>query len=90
MLTAASRDPAAPPKLVPLRPKGARSAYIFFSSEMRHKLKEDGDSIADVARKIGDAWGKLSEKDKAPYVKKAAADKARYEKEMASYKPPKE
>ena len=89
MLTAASRDPTAPPKLVPLRPKGAKSAYIFFSSEMRHKLKEDGDSIADLARKIGDAWGKLSEKDKAPYQKKADADKARYEKEMENYKPPK-
>ena len=89
MLTAASRDPAAPPKLVPLRPKGAKSAYIFFSSEMRHKLKEDGDSIADLARKIGDAWGKLSEKDKAPYQKKADADLARYQKEMENYKPPK-
>jgi hypothetical protein len=90
VLTAASRDPAAPPKLVPLRPKGACSAYIFFSMEMRHKLKEDGDSIADVARKVGVEWGKLSDKDKAPYQKKADADKARYEKEMASYKPPKE
>ena len=89
MLTAASRDPAAPPKLVPLRPKCACSAYIFFSSAMRPKLKKDGDSIGDVAKKCGDAWGKLSEKDKAPYVKKAAADKARYQKEMASYKPKK-
>ena len=86
MLTAASRDPAAPPKLVPLRPKGACSAYIFFSRDMRHKLKEDGDSIADLARKIGDAWGKLSDKEKAPYQKQADADKVRAQKELAKYK----
>ena len=90
MLTAASRDPAAPPKLVPLRPKGACSAYIFFSLDMRPKLKEDGDSIPDLARKIGDAWGKLSDKEKVPYQKKADADLARYQKEMENYKPPEE
>ena len=86
---AAKKPTAKKAKKDPNKPKGACSAYIFFSSAMRPKLKKDGDSIGDVAKKCGDAWGKLSEKDKAPYVKKAAADKARYQKEMASYKPKK-
>ena len=64
----------------------AISAYMFFSSAMRPKLKKDGDSIGDVAKKIGVEWGKLSDKEKAPYQKLADADKVRAQKAMAKYK----
>ncbi|KAH8051481.1 hypothetical protein JL721_11139 [Aureococcus anophagefferens] len=64
----------------------ARSAYMFFGSAMRPKLKKDGDSIGDVAKKIGVEWDKLSDKEKAPYWKQANADKVRAQKELAKYK----
>ena len=63
----------------------AISAYMFFSSAMRPKLKKDGDSIGDVAKKIGVEWAKLSNKEKAPYQKQADADKVRAQKELAKY-----
>ena len=56
---------------------------------MRPKLKKDGDSIGDVAKKIGVEWGKLSDKEKAPYRKQGNADKVRAQnfwKELAKYK----
>ena len=62
----------------------ARSAYMFFSSAIRPKLKKD--SLGDVAKKIGVEWGKLSDKEKAPYQKLADADKVRAQKAMAKYK----
>lgn len=34
---------------------------------------------------LGDKWKNLSEKERAPYEKKAAADKKRYEDEKAKY-----
>ena len=52
---------------------------------MRPKLKKDGDSIGDVAKKIGVEWAKLSNKEKAPYQKQADADKVRAQKELAKY-----
>ena len=64
----------------------ARSAYMFFSSAMRPKLKKDGDSIGDAFKKIGVEWGKLSDKEKAPYRKQGNADKVRAQKAMAKYK----
>jgi hypothetical protein len=63
----------------------AISAYMFFSSAMRPKLKKDGDSIGDVAKKIGVEWRKLSAKEKAPYQKQADADKVFAQKERATY-----
>ena len=83
---AAKKPTAKKAKKDPNKPKGASSAYIFYSSAMRPKLKKDGDSIGDVAKKIGVEWGKLSDKEKAPYQKLADADKVRAQKALAKYK----
>ena len=51
-------------------------------------IKEQGfekKDIAKVGKFAGEAWGKMSAADKAPFEKKAAADKERYEREMANY-----
>ena len=41
--------------------------------------------ITDVAKAIGAKWGKLNDKQKAPYQKKASADKARAAKARSKY-----
>ena len=41
--------------------------------------------IGDIAKKLGAAWKKLSDKQKKPYETKAAKDKERYQKEMTEY-----
>merc|ERR1712098_601358 len=67
------------------------SAYFVFMNENRAKIikdhKVDASKVADVARKAGEVWGKMSDKDKATYQAQADKDKARYETEMAKYKP---
>lgn len=72
----------------PNAPKRACSAYIFFSNATREATKaEIGEnaSIGDIAKAMGVKWGKLSDSEKAPFVKKSDADKARYAKERAEY-----
>jgi galactose-1-phosphate uridylyltransferase len=56
---------------------------MIFGKDHREKLaKTKPDTQAkDVMRLIGEAWKKLSEKEKAKYEKRAAEDKERYEKE---------
>lgn len=59
------------------------SAYMFFSTENRDKVmkefKFDKKQIGDIAKKLGEQWKKMSEKDKAPYNEKAKKAKAAYE-----------
>lgn len=63
--------------------KKAKSAYIFFSTEMQKDPKIAAmSSVADRARAIGAMWKEL--KDKSKYEKLAAKDKERAEKEKAS------
>jgi len=42
--------------------------------------------MTEIAKKIGEKWGKMTPEEKKPYEEKAAADKVRYEKEMEKYK----
>lgn len=76
----------------PNAPKRGMSAYFMWLNENRAKIikdnKLDSSKVAEVATKAGELWGKMNDKDKAPYVAKAEKDKARYQKEMAKYKPP--
>ncbi|PSC71969.1 non-histone chromosomal 6 [Micractinium conductrix] len=71
----------------PNAPKRPLSAYMFFASDKRKELKKDQPTLTlgEVGKATGAAWSELTEKDKAPYVKKAEADKVRYEKEKAAY-----
>lgn len=59
------------------------SAYILFSTENRDKVMKDfkfeKKQIGDIAKKLGEQWKKMSEKDKAPYNEKAKKAKAAYD-----------
>ena len=76
----------------PNRPKGATSAYIYFSNAKRDEVKQSNPAIAgdvrEIAKKLGEMWKSMSDKEKKPYNLMAEKDKERYSKEMASYVPP--
>jgi len=76
----------------PKAPKRASTAYIFFSKEMRTKLKKENQSLkfGELGKLIGEKWKDLDEADKKKYYKLAEEDKQRWEKEKEEYKPPEE
>jgi hypothetical protein len=59
------------------------SAYMFFSTENRDKVMKDfkfeKKQIGDIAKKLGEQWKKMSDKEKAPYEEKAKKAKAAYD-----------
>ena len=59
------------------------SAYMFFSTENREKVmkefKFDKKQIGDIAKKLGEQWKKMGDKEKAPYNEKAKKAKAAYD-----------
>lgn len=69
-------------------PKRGMSAYMFFSQEIREKVKEEKPDLAfaEMGREVGQRWKDLSAEDKKPYEERAAQDKTRYEEEMAAYR----
>jgi len=71
----------------PNAPKRGLSAFMFFSSDNRDKVKKEhaGCSFGEVGKYLGEAWSKADKKTKDKYEAKAVADKARYEKEKAAY-----
>jgi len=71
----------------PNKPKGAKSAYIFFTEY----CKDDGDHTKDFSlfsKECGRKWKEMGEDDKVSYYKKAEADKIRRDNEMQDYVPP--
>ncbi|KAG2185786.1 hypothetical protein INT43_002223 [Umbelopsis isabellina] len=71
----------------PNAPKRGLSAYMFFSQELRQKVKEDNPeaSFGQIGKILGDKWKEMDDSDKAPFAAKAEADKKRYEKEKAEH-----
>jgi len=69
-------------------PKRPKTAYIFYCSDQRAKVKEEDPSLkfGDIAKKLSSQWKEMSEEEKDPYVKMAQQDKERYQKESSSYK----
>lgn len=69
--------------------KKPQSAYLLFGKDHREKLlKTKPDTKApDVMKSIGEAWSKISEKEKERYNKLALKDKERFEKEKGAVKP---
>ena len=59
------------------------SAYMIFSGENREKVmkefKFEKKQIGDIAKKLGEQWKKMSEKDKVQYNDKAKKAKDAYE-----------
>lgn len=63
--------------------KQRRIAYSFFTAENRNQLaaKHPELSFGEVSKLVGQEWKKLSDKQRAKYIKLEQADKARYEAE---------
>jgi hypothetical protein len=59
------------------------SAYMIFSNENRDKIikefKFEKKQVADIAKKLGEQWKKMTDKDKVPYAEKAKKAKDAYE-----------
>jgi len=72
----------------PNAPKRPSTAYIFFSKEMRHKLKTENPkaSFTEAGKIIGIQWKELDDVAKQKYHQLAEADKQRFEKEKGEYK----
>ncbi|PIC50080.1 hypothetical protein B9Z55_001126 [Caenorhabditis nigoni] len=70
----------------PNEPKRATTAYFLWFNANRASLKEDGDTVPEVAKKGGAKWKEMSADDKKEWEQKAAQDKIRYENEMKEYK----
>ena len=64
----------------PNAPKRAQNAFLFFSQEMRPKLKQEDPKMAttEVGKKLGQLFKELSPSAKEKYERKAAKDKERY------------
>jgi hypothetical protein len=74
-------------------PKRARSAYIFFCTEMRSKVKKDNDDMdaKEVTAELGRLWREEYKEDKAlskKFNKMAKKDKERFEQEKAEWVDP--
>ena len=83
------------PQKDPNFPKRGKSAYLFFCSAMRDKVKASlpADAKAtDVTRELGVQWNALKAdksraKELGKYANMAATDKARYDSERSEYVP---
>jgi len=72
----------------PDQPKRPLSAYMLWLEDNRASLVEAAgtNSIGALGKAAGEAWGKLTDKAKAPYEKKAAAAKEAYSKALEAFK----
>ena len=68
-------------------PKKPKTSYMFFCQEKRAEVqkKHPGKSMGDTSKILGEMWSKLSEKEKAKYVKMNEQAKEEYEEEMKEY-----
>jgi structure-specific recognition protein 1 len=73
----------------PNAPKKAQSAYNYFMSQNRARIKEANPdaTFGDIAKLISVEYKALSSEEKEKYNKMAKADKERYKKEMSDYVP---
>lgn len=74
----------------PNAPKRPMTAFMYFSLDMRSKLKEEnpGISFAELGKLVGQKYKEISSDEKKKYESKANADKSRYDAEMKKYSPP--
>lgn len=74
----------------PNKPKGVKSAYIYFTEAQKKQHEERGEEISftELSKYCGAKWKELSDEDKEEYVALANKDRKRYDKEMESYNPP--
>lgn len=65
------------------RPKGARTAFVLFSSAMRKQLQDK--TPKEMMTHLGALWKQLPEDKKQPYLKQAEGDRQRYTREMRAW-----
>jgi uncharacterized protein with PIN domain len=74
----------------PKAPKRPSSGYFLFMAVARPALLKKKpamkSNIGAIGKALGQAWGQLSEAEKAPYMKKAAKAKAVYQKKNIKYR----
>ena len=69
-------------------PKNPKSAYIFFSLDVREEIKKENPDILpkDILKKVGELWKEIKNtKKEEKYKNLAIEDKKRFEKEMVLY-----
>merc|ERR1712080_75804 len=74
----------------PNKPKGVKSAYIFFGESERAGAESRGEQLpfAEFSKQCGVAWGEMDDDEKEDFVELSNKDRKRYELEMRSYQPP--
>lgn len=80
----------------PNAPKRGKSAYLFYCSAQREKVKQllgQDAKATEITAKLGELWKQLKanpkkKKELDGYIAQAAEDKARYLKDKESYVPP--
>jgi len=70
------------------KPKRPRTSYMYFSEEKRGDIQKNNPELkmGGIAKKLGEMWGKVDDKEKKKYEKLAEEDKDRYEKELEEWK----
>jgi hypothetical protein len=65
------------------QPKKPTGSYLFFNTATTKRLKEEDEELDHPAafKKSSELWGKITEKDKAPWEALAAKDVERFDKE---------
>ena len=71
----------------PNKPKGALTAYDFYTKHNRGRIKEENEGLAsgEVGKKCGEEWAALDAMDKKKYEDMSAEDKKRNVMEMEAY-----
>jgi len=74
----------------PNKPKGLKSAYIFFVESERSEQERNGTQLpfSEFSKQCGVKWGEMDDEEKAPFTKLSEQDRRRHENEMSSYIPP--
>jgi len=75
----------------PNKPKGCKTAYIFFTEYRREELKRNDEEPGDFgtfASGCGALWKTMDDCQKERFEKLAQDDRKRFQKEMEDYSPP--
>ena len=72
----------------PNAPKRPLSAFFLFCHDERPSVKQvyPSYSVGEVAKELGERWGKVPPEVKQKYEQRVGQDKQRYEIEIANYK----
>ena len=72
----------------PNAPKRDKSSFMYFSNEMRAKIKEENPdaTFGEMGKLTGQRFKALTPEEKSKYEALSAKDSERYKKEMAAYK----